>query len=346
MKKINNNIRIISAFIILIFLLLLAVVLNINIGSVDISVTKIFKIIFLNAESGSTESDIIWKLRLPRMILAAVLGGALSISGYLLQIFFRNPIAGPFVLGISSGAKMCVGFVMIIMLQYVGSMSMWMMIVTAFVGSLMATGFVLLFAKKVQSVSMLLVVGIMIGYICSAVTDFFITFAEDADIANLTNWSMGSFSAANWSMVKFSAIVVGFTFLIVVCISKPIGAYQLGESYAQSMGLNIRVFRVVLITLSSILSATVTAFAGPISFVGIAVPHIARLTFKTSKPLIIIPATFICGGVFCMYCDLVARMAFSPTQLNIGTVTAIFGAPIVIWQMVSKKQKSISSGGM
>lgn len=344
MTILKSNIRIACAFVLLTVLFLTAIVVNVNTGSVDISAIRIFKIIFLGAEEGSTEADIIWKIRLPRLIVAAVLGGALSVSGYLLQVFFRNPIAGPFVLGISSGAKMCVAFVMLIMLQYIGSMPMWMMIATAFLGSLMSTGFVLIFAKKVQSVSMLLVVGIMIGYICSAVTDFFITFAEDYEIANLTNWSMGSFSGANWEMVKVSSVLVGITFVVIICFSKPIGAYQLGESYAQSMGVNIRVFRVILITLSSILSATVTAFAGPVSFVGIAVPHIAKLTFKTAKPLVIIPATFYCGAIFCMYCDLVARMAFSPTQLNIGTVTAMFGAPIVIWQMVSRKQKS--SGGL
>lgn len=345
MNNIKKNVRTPLMFIVLTILFIIALVLNINTGSVNISVPDIFKIIFLGAEEGTTNHSIIWKIRLPRLLVAAVLGGALSTAGYLLQAFFRNPIAGPFVLGISSGAKMSVGFAMIIVLQYTSSFSMWGMVAAAFVGALLSMGFVLIFAKRVSNMSMLLVVGIMIGYICSAATDFLITFASESEIANLTTWSMGSFSGSNWAMFKISAIIVFSTLIITICFSKPISAYQLGESYAQSMGVNIKFFRVVLILLSSILAATVTAFAGPISFVGIAVPHISKLSFKTAKPIVIIPATFFCGAIFCMYCDLVARTIFAPTELNIGTVTAAFGAPIVIWQMVSRKRNSINSGG-
>ena len=180
----------------------------------------------------------------------------------------------------------------------------------------------------------LLVGGIMIGYICSAITDFIVTFAEDSDIVNLHGWSQGSFSGMNWSNVEVALIVVGVTVVLTVLLSKPIGAYQLGEAYAQSMGVNIRFFRVALILFSSILSACVTAFAGPISFVGIAVPYLVKHALKTSKPLVVIPGTFIGGAVFCMICDLIARMAFAPMELNISTVTSIFGAPVVIYMMV------------
>ena len=187
--------------------------------------------------------------------------------------------------------------------------------------------------------SMLLVIGIMMGYICSAVTDFVVTFAADSDIVNLHNWSKGSFSGMNWSNVSVAALVVGITSAVVFLLSKPLSAYQLGESYAQSMGVNIKAFRVALIVLSSLLSATVTAFAGPISFVGIAVPFLMKQSLNSAKPLVVIPATFLGGGVFCMLCDLIARTAFSPTELNISTVTSIFGAPVVIFMMLRKRRQ-------
>ncbi len=338
MKNIKSFVRYQIVFILLIVLICVAIIMNVNTGSVNITPSKIFEIIVLRAEEGSVASNIIWKIRLPRLLGAAVLGGALSVSGFMLQTFFRNPIASPFVLGISSGAKMFVGFVMLIMLKYVGSISLTTMVVASFIGSLLSMGFVLIFAKKVDSMSMLLVVGIMIGYICSAITDFFITFAKETDVANLTYWSMGSFSGMNWESLKVASLVIFASFIATFLLSKPIGAYQLGEGYAKSIGINIKFLRIMLITLSSLLSACVTAFAGPISFVGIAVPHITKLLLKTSKPILIIPASFLCGAVFCMFCDLIARTAFSPVELAIGTVTAVFGAPVVIWLMVSKQR--------
>lgn len=330
-----------SAIIFLSLLLSFAVilVLNVNTGSINISPSEIFKIVFFKSGAGSVEFNIIWKIRLPRLLAAAVLGGALSVSGYLLQTFFRNPIAGPFVLGISSGAKMFVGIVMVALMEKMQSIPLSIIIIASFLGSLLSTGFVLAFAHKVQNMSMLLIVGIMVGYICTAVTDFFVTFAEESDIANLTHWSMGSFSGMNWENLAVAALLVSITMLLTFMFIKPIGVYQLGEGYAQSLGVNIRIFRVILIFLSSMLSACVTAFAGPISFVGIAVPHIAKLLFATAKPIIILPGSFLCGAVFCMFCDLIARTAFSPVELAIGTVTAVFGAPVVIWLMVSNKER-------
>lgn len=337
--EIRQQVRYQIVFLLLLSLVVVALILNINTGSISISPLRIFRIVFLSAESGSTESNIIWKIRLPRLLAAAVLGGGLSVSGFLLQTFFRNPIAGPFVLGISSGAKMFVGFVMVILLNYVPQIPVAVVVLASFVGSLLSMGIVLLFSRKVRSMSMLLVIGIMIGYICSAVTDFMITFARESDIANLTHWSMGSFSGMNWTNLRIATILILIAVGITFFISKPLGAYQLGEGYAQSMGINIKWFRILIITLSSLLSACVTAFAGPISFVGIAVPHITKLMVKTAKPMIVIPATFLCGAVFCMFCDLIARTAFSPIELSIGTVTAAFGAPVVIWLMAKRQSK-------
>lgn len=323
-------------FALLVAALLAITVLNINIGNVSIPIRRIVRII-LTKTGAAAEVNIIWKIRLPRILMAALLGGALSLSGFLLQTFFDNPIAGPFVLGISSSAKMVVAFAMIYFMELFGSVSSYALIGAAFVGSLLSVGFILLFSRRIRGMSTLLVAGIMIGYICTAITDFVVTFAADSDIINLRNWSKGSFSGMNWSNVGVAAIVVGVTSLLTFLMAKPIGAYQLGEAYAQSMGVNIKLFRTALIMLSSILSATVTAFAGPISFVGIAVPFLIKRCLNTSKPLVVIPATFLGGGVFCMLCDLIARTAFAPTELNISTVTSIFGAPVVIYMMLRRK---------
>ena len=199
--------------------------------------------------------------------------------------------------------------------------------------------FVLLVARKVRSMSILIICGIMIGYICSALTDFAVTFADDANIVNLHNWSMGSFSGITWSNVRVMAVTVGVALVWAFLLSKPMGAFQLGEGYALSVGVNVRRFRVELILLSSVLSACVTAFAGPISFVGIAVPHLIRSLFGSAKPILIIPGCFLGGGVFCLFCDLIARTVFAPTELSISSVTAVFGAPVVIYIMIRRQQR-------
>ena len=314
------------------------VVLNINTGNVQISVPDILKILFLK-KGVEVEYNIIWRIRLPRLLMAAILGGALSLSGFLLQTFFANPIAGPFILGISSGAKMVVALTMIYFMGHFSHVSSTALIVAAFIGSLISIGFILLMSRKVHHMATLLVAGTMIGYICSAITDFIVTFAEDTDIVNLHGWSLGSFSGMSWGNVKVAFLVVSITFVCTFLMAKPISAFQMGEGYAQSMGINMKVFRVILILLSSVFSACVTAFAGPISFVGIAVPFLVKKTLGSANPLVVIPGTFLGGAVFCMACDLIARMAFAPTELNISTVTSIFGAPIVIFMMLGRKKE-------
>ena len=337
MENFRRRSRYAAVFLVLILAFAAITVLNINSGNVNISIPEIFRILLRRTGEGKAY-NIIWKIRLPRILMAAILGGALSLSGFLLQTFFENPIAGPFVLGISSGAKMVVALAMIYFLGKFQVVSSYTLIIAAFIGALIATGFILLVSRRIHHMATLLVAGIMIGYICSAVTDFVVTFAEDSDIVNLHGWSQGSFSGMNWSNVKVAVIVIGITILITFLMSKPIGAYQLGEAYAQSMGVNIKFFRIMLILTSSVLSACVTAFAGPISFVGIAVPYLVKRSLGTSRPLVVIPATFLGGGVFCMMCDLIARMAFAPLELNISTVTSIFGAPVVIFMMLHRKK--------
>ena len=336
MKK-KAQIRYAVSFVILIVLLLMLFFRNINAGSVQMSVKEIFDII-VKKTGEQTAYNIVWHIRLPRILAALLLGGALSVSGFLLQTFFGNPIAGPFVLGISSGAKLVVSLVMIFLLSRGIASSSLVMILAAFVGSMISMGFILLVSRKVKRMSMLVICGVMIGYICSAVTDFVVTFADDSNIVNLHNWSLGSFSGTTWGNVQVCTVVVLISLALAFLMSKPMSAYQLGENYAQNMGVNIKAFRISLILLSSVLSATVTAFAGPISFVGIAVPHLIKSLMKTAKPILIIPGCFLGGAVFCLFCDLIARTVFAPTELSISSVTAIFGAPVVIYMMVRKQR--------
>ena len=325
-----------AGFLVLGIALVVLLVLNVAIGSSKMTLGQVLQILFTRQGDNSA---IVWNIRLPRLLTAALLGGALAVSGFLLQTFFGNPIAGPFVLGISSSAKLLVALTMIGSLARGVAVNSLGMILAAFVGSMLSMGAILLVSSRLKSMSLLIVCGIMIGYICSAITDLVVTFANDSNIVNLHNWSLGSFSGMKWSSVGTIAVTVLASLALTFLLSKPMGAYQLGENYAQNMGVNVKSFRIALILLSSILSACVTAFAGPISFVGIAVPHLIKTLFRTAKPIIMIPACFLGGGVFCLLCDLIARTLFAPTELSISSVTAIFGVPVVIW-MLLKRQKS------
>ena len=332
----NRIMRCQLGFLLLGFLLAVLAAASFRVGSVSLSLQDI-QAILSGTDRESTAFHILWDIRLPRLLAAALLGGALSVSGFLLQTFFSNPIAGPFVLGISSGAKLVVALVMILFLGKGLFMGSAIMIVAAFAGSMLSMGFVLVIAKRIRQMSVLVVCGVMISYICSAITDFVVTFADDANIVNLHNWSMGSFSGATWDQVRVITAVVLPVFVLAFCMAKPISAYQLGEEYARSLGVNVKRFRAELILLSSVLSACVTAFAGPVSFVGIAVPQLVKRLFGTAKPIVVIPGCFLGGAVFCLFSDLIARTLFAPTELSISSVTAVFGAPVVIWIMIRRK---------
>ncbi len=322
------------------FALLGVGVLAVLVASVLIGSTKIPLSDAVDALFGSNDySDILWKIRIPRALSALLLGGSLALSGYLLQTFFHNPIAGPFVLGVSSGAKLTVALTMIFAFKFIGSLNSLIMVIAAFIGSMISLGFVLLVSRKLPRMSMLVVCGIMIGYICSAITDFAVTFARDSDIVNLHDWSKGTFSGRSMNDVAAIAAITAVAVIGTVLISKPMGAYMLGENYAQNVGVNLKILKVALVMFSGLLSACVTAFAGPVSFVGIAVPHIARIMFKTAKPSVMIPASFLAGSIFCLLCDLIARTVLSPTELSISTVTAVFGAPVVIVIMLRRKRE-------
>lgn len=324
----------------LIAAILVLVIINILSGSVGIGVGDIARIL-MGADRDSVDAKILLDIRLPRIVEAVFLGGALALSGYLLQTFFLNPIAGPYILGISSGAKLFVAILMVCALKAGFAMNSLMLVIAAFIGSLIATGFVLLVSLRVKSISILIVCGVMVGYICSAITEFIVTFADDSNIVNLHNWSLGTFSAASWNDARIYIPLVVIGIAASVLMSKTIEAYHFGEDYALSLGIDIHGFRIMLIIVSGILSATVTAFAGPVSFVGIAMPHVARHLFRSGKPLVIIPASFLLGSAFCLLCDLLARSMFSPVELSISTVTAVFGAPIVISMMIGRRNENV-----
>lgn len=330
-------------YIIVLFLLGVSVVAlvgwNICVGTVRIPLADIFASI---RGEKLENSRILWDIRMPRTLAAMILGGALALAGYLLQTFFHNPIAGPFVLGISSGAKMVVALVMVFLMGQAVKITSWALIAAAFVGAMISMGFVLLMSRRVHNMSMLVVSGVMIGYICSAITELVVTFASDAEIVNLHNWSRGSFSGMTWENVAVMTGVVAVTFFLVFLMAKPLSAYQLGEVYARNLGVDIRLLRIAMVLLSSILSACIVAFAGPISFVGIAAPHLVKSLLGTAKPIWMIPACFLGGSVFCLFCDLLARTMFAPTELSISTVTAIFGAPVVLWIMVRRNKEKMA----
>ena len=335
----GRQVRIAGAFLLLIMLLLLSLIWSVCSGSVSVPIMEFLQELREPKLRGMAWT-IIWEIRLPRALAALILGGALALSGYLLQTFFHNPIAGPFVLGISSGSKLLVALVMVGFLEWNITINSGMLVAAAFAGALLSMLFVLLVARKMEQMAMLIVGGVMIGYICSAITDFVVTFASDADIVNLHNWSRGSFSGMTWETV---AVMAGVTFVsaaAVFLLSKPIGAYQMGETYAKSMGVNVAHLRFFMVILSSILSGCVAAFAGPVSFVGIAVPHLIRWLFADTRPLVLIPGCFLGGSVFCLFSDWLARTVFAPTELSISTVTAVFGAPVVIFVMMRKHRKS------
>lgn len=312
---------------------------NLFAGSSEIDGYKMWDIL-VNHDTQSTLGIIIWNIRIPRLIEAAMLGGALALSGYLLQSFFANPIAGPYVLGISSGAKLFVAVLMVFSYRLFFSMNSMMMVAASFVGSCLVSFLVIVVAKRVKSMSILIVCGVMIGYVCSATTELIVAFADDSNIVNLHNWSMGSFGAASWSNVKIIVPIVLVGLVGAFLLSKGIGAYLFGEAYAKSVGMNIKLFRLFLIIVSSLLSAIVTAFAGPISFVGIAVPHVIRSVAKTVNVKVLVLASFLGGAAACLLCDLIARCMFAPMELSVSTITAVFGAPIVMAMLLKRKSNS------
>ena len=329
-------------FLSLLVLLFATFILCVILGSVEIEPKEVFQVIFSKDKESFDHGAIIWNIRFPRVLATIIGGSALAIAGLLLQIFFKNPIVEPYVLGISSGATL---FVALIMLggATLGAkfISPYLIFTSALIGSLIVTVIVVIFATKVKSVTTLLVIGIMVGYICGAITKTLTAFADSEKLLGFTLWTMGSFSGFTWRNVKV-LLMMGLPALIAsFFIVKPLNAFLMGEEYAKSMGVKIKPFRILIVLISSILAASVTAFSGPVAFIGLAVPHISRLLFKTSDNRILIPGTVLLGAIVTSLCDLISRTIFAPTELPIGAVTSMFGAPIVI-ALILKNKRGVS----
>lgn len=325
-------------YIVLIVLLTVVFCLSLSLGSVEIPASDAFGILFGRGVEGQYVK-IIREIRLPRAALALFSGGALAISGYLLQTFFRNPIAGPFVLGISSGARFAACILMVVVAGQGMNVTNARMVGFSFAGAMLATGIIILLSFQIKSMGILLVAGFMVSYIMSACTDFLISFADDASIVNLHGWTLGSFSGTAPADAIEAAVMIAIVSVIVFSLSKPIGAYQSGERFAETVGVHVRLLQLAIIILSSLLSGVVTAFAGPVSFVGVAVPFIVRTIMNDRRPLVMIPALFLTGAVFTLVSDLLARMLLSPMELSLSTVTSVLGAPLVLIMMVGRKRE-------
>jgi len=332
--------RIVFSFALLGVLTVIFIVIGVSAGSTKISPGEVLNILS-GGGSDETTAMILLKIRLPRTLAAAVLGGALALSGYMLQTYFHNPIAGPFVLGISSGARLTVAIALILAARGAIMLNSALMAAVAFVGALIAMSAVLLMSSRIRSMSLLVVCGVMIGYICTAITDIIVNFADDSDIVNLRGWSVGTFSGFKTESLVVCAVIIFAALTAVFFLSKPISAYQLGESYAVDMGVNIKAVRIAMILLSSLLSGCVAAFAGPVTFVGIAVPFLVKMLFGTAKPIVMIPACFLGGAVFCIISDIIARTVISPSELGISTVTSVLGAPVVLMIMLRKNKDNV-----
>ncbi|NPA70080.1 MAG: iron ABC transporter permease [Crenarchaeota archaeon] len=292
-----------------------------------------------NNHSSTVFYDIVWRIRVPRVIASFIAGAALSISGLLLQILFRNPIVGPWVLGVESGSVLAVGLLILAGALVVpgGVTSPWALFAASLIGALAVMFIVLILAGVVRSIVTLLLIGVTIGYLCSAMLSILEALATKIQLQAFVMWSLGSLGAVTWSQIKVMTLVFIPCLVLSIICGKGLNAYILGEEHAKTLGVNVRIVRIMVILVSSILTAVITAFAGPIAFIGLAVPHIARLLYRTADSRILIPASAIIGAVVTAYCDLASRMMLAPVELPISTTTSLFGAPILIMLLTRRR---------
>ena len=312
--------------------------LNIALGSVEISISEIFASIFSPESVEKAKVSIVMNIRMPRAIAALCGGAALAVSGVLLQIFFSNPIVEPYILGISSGSNLFIAIVILggytFGMSSINSMGMFL---GSFLGAMAVMLIVVLVSRRVRSVTTLLIIGLMLGYVCSAATSVLTMLSSAEKLAKYTARTMGSFSGFTWEQAGILlAVSIPFLF-IAFLMSKPLNTMLLGEKYASSMGVSVKGFRVAIVIVSSVLTAVVTAFSGAVSFVGLAVPHIVRILFRTGDNRIVIPACCLYGAVMTGLCDLAARLLLSPAELPLGAVTAVIGAPVAVYLLTSRK---------
>lgn len=325
-------------FSILSFVLIGMFLLNLSLGSVSIPTAEIFKSIMGNEIKSSWEI-ILWNFRLPKAITAILVGMGLSISGLLMQTLFRNPLAGPYVLGLSSGSSLGVAF-MIMGASFLPSflLSDYGIVIASSVGSFLVLMAVLVVSQKLRDTMAILIVGLMFGSFTSAIVSVLSYFSTAQELQKFTFWSMGSLANLSRNSVVFLAVCCGFGLLLSVLSIKPLNALLLGENYAKSLGLNFKKTRLIIIFATSLLAGSITAFAGPIAFVGLAVPHLAKLLFQTSNHLLLFWSTLLIGAILMLVCDSISQLPGSDYTLPINAITSMVGAPVVVWLLVRKRK--------
>lgn len=320
------------------FLFVISIV-AIGIGSVYIPPSQVIAVLSGQVEPGATEYIIIYNMRFTRILGSMAGGAALALAGLLMQILFGNPIADPYILGISSGARMVVGIVLLggITLQLPFTDSPWFLFCGAFLGALLVMGIMLLFANRFHNITMVLIAGMMVGYFCNAIVNTLVAFSNDNQIADFTRWNLGSFGLLSWQKLTVLVVVCLFMFAAAGLLSKNLNLMRMGEAYAQTMGVDTKKLRLFIIIISGILTAVVTAFCGLISFVGMSVPHISRLLLCTTDNRILIPGVMILGGIFGVFCDLLARVIAAPGELPVGIITSFVGVPLVLYLLCQEQ---------
>lgn len=337
-----NKTRNITLFSILGLALLFMFFLDISLGSVTIPFKEVCSSLTGGQASKSTWEYIIINYRLPKAITAILVGVGLSISGLLMQTLFRNPLAGPDVLGLSSGAILAVAIVILgagILPTFLSSvlLSPYGIVLASTLGSISVLLLVLLVAQRLRNTMAILIVGLMFASFTSAIVGVLTYFSSAEQLQKFTFWSLGSLGNLSWTSIVILAVCISFGLLLSAGSIKPLNALLLGENYAKSMGLNYKRARLVIILATSILAGSVTAFAGPIAFIGLAVPHIAKLTFQTSNHTVLYWSTFFFGGIIMLFCDMASQMPGLDVTLPINAITSIIGAPVVIWLLMRKR---------
>lgn len=323
-------------FTILILLSVLLFFLDIALGSVWIPVRAVVDILTQHTSENPAWQTIIWDFRLPRVLAAVLVGGGLSVSGLLMQTLFRNPIAGPYVLGISSGASLGVA-ILLMSASSISAMAMTSPLAMAAVSALGALAVLMLMlsiAWRVRDVVTLLIVGLMLGSATSAIVTILEYFSGLQQLKLFVLWSFGSLTRVTWSELSILAMVCVLGLSGSFFLTKSLNALLIGEDYARSMGLRVMPVRFAIILIAALLAGCITAFCGPVAFIGIATPHLARMFFQTQNHKILVPATLIIGVGIMLFCDMISQLPGSAQQLPINAVTSLFGAPVVIWIVI------------
>lgn len=322
--------------------MLLCFFLNISLGSIQIPLKAIFQSLFGSIDNNSWDI-IITDYRLPKAITAILVGSGLGISGLLMQTLFRNPLAGPFVLGISSGASLGVALVILGSGIFGGVftsvlISKWSIVIAASLGSFMVLVAVLAVSNKVRDTMAILIIGLMFGSITAAVVSVLSYFSSAEQLQQYIFWGFGSLSNLSWDELSifFGIYLVGL--LMSIASIKGLNSLLLGDNYARSLGLNLKQIRLIIIVSTSLIAGTITAFAGPIAFIGLAIPHLTRQIFKTSNHKILLPAVFLFGAIVMLICDSISQIPGSDYMLPINAITALVGAPVVIWLLVRQRK--------